>query len=1074
MTKPIYTWIKYVVVCAILMGATLSANARRCIYLVGAYNNWTEPIETNAPLLEDSKLYETSEGSNIYSAIITPTEFNSSLYFTFFTELTSAEDARNGVDSWSAHRLLPAPGYNAQRFLWDNTQEDAPVAYNFDLSRKPYITNTNTELAWVIYIPKGNEVAPVKFVVDLNKNSVSVMFDMPVLVVYDNSKPTIETISDYPAMGKKVYIPAGECRFRAYNLLRDKYYSSATPTQVSGSSVSLNVESDAWCTVSGWGGGTLSLSGITVTINNKAQSPEEAFTGIILDQKDMFVDLTKVAPSKVGVNNFVHYKGTANGGKYQFTIDGGLDKPFRFLEFNEDKLVNVFQPVTDLTLKWVGDKAHGNIATGTNPTPAYWSSKNDGTTTVTIDPTANNVNAITFTMPSLAGTAVTAPDGIMIIDSATEYVQTSAREISDGVYTTSIYNNPYVPGLVHRLKIFRSKHTFAQEEPDFLNSYTLSFADTEIAPGPDGVAETSFIFNDGVNAGAGNELRVKTEGQYGMGISYYVIIDFNTGKIYFDHCKSYYLTGTATGGKIPTYANRKEFDEYRHTDIGSGYFIELPEGDVTLRRTNLFSNLAYHSEEKVEATFNSDGVAKTDYYNRNSYPDEALLHNCPGGKIFFSEGHSAETQGCNFHMIAVDKIKYFDLVIQQWNNSTYRYDNTSLGKLTLTDAATQTYTGRVTIPANSLGVATCQFLVNSDSDLGFGGCGRYLSIDPDTKSVVYDLDPAALDSFFALNNVDNPTVDITLSLEKMNVTVILLEGDLRTAYTLNFNTGTQNVSLTTGDGKITGSAYVTPDADGNISVNLSTSDGRLIVPVDGDTEMEFDADGVFAGDLEIIKSPSPEMLLSPLSAGKWQMKSEDYQSDYLGYSFDLENKTVTFVSDNHATRLYAVAADANATITDPREVKRGALLPNNDGTYSAKIYIGEGQKLHIVGRNNGSYISNGAGNGLSPQAIYSTGIDFNKAQVDIPVRDYIKNWTNFSGWNIDNNPGCDAMITYDPEKMMLHVDMELSGVEDIIVDDINFDAEPVYYDLQGNRITKPHSGQIYIEVRGNNARKIVK
>lgn len=235
----------------------------------------------------------------------------------------------------------------------------------------------------------------------------------------------------------------------------------------------------------------------------------------------------------------------------------------------------------------------------------------------------------------------------------------------------------------------------------------------------------------------------------------------------------------------------------------------------------------------------------------------------------------------------------------------------------------------------------------------------------------------------------------------------------------------------------------------------------------------FDADGVFTGDLAVIKRPSATTRRAPLSAGKWYYNAgEGNNYDNIGFVFDLVNNKVTFISQNHADNLYAVAAADNATISDIDMVKNGTLKSNGDGTSSAKIHVAEGEKLYIVRRSNGGYILYGNGRGLSPQATLKRTIDFNDGTVDIPVIN--SDQQLFNGWAIENNPGCDIMVTYNPAMMTLHLDMEMAGVEDVSIDDNYGDAEPVYYNLQGVRVTNPESGHIYIELRGNKARKILK
>lgn len=1314
MTKPIYSCIKYVAACALMIGVAWSAEARRFIYYCGDYNNWPTAVESNMAQFEDFKLYETAEGSNIYSGTISDASYllRTAHYFSFYTQLTSDEDYSNGQNPYCTNRLFPDSCYTES--------ENMQAGYKFGFNNPSYYPYNSWEIkeSWKIELPTAG--VPIKFTVDFNNKTVSAVTDATVLVVNDETKPTIDNIAEYSCGGRQMYVPAGECRFRAYNLFRDTYYSLSGDTAVKSESVTLNTESDAFCTVPNWGGGTLAFTGIysnTVTINNRYQSlndenpyenwgetayivgtftgwsfsteflmtyengifygtiPADAgncefkitntdswedldageksrttagnstfvtaswpgfynimlnvteemnisfeparqavkiwpasqdscdpepegffndnstipvipkFTGIVLEQKDMFVDLTKVAPSEVGIENLTAFPTTGES-KYQFTINDDITKPFRFLQFKDDKLVAIFQPVNDVELQWVGDTAHGRIITAAaDEQAAYWTSTKYGETTVTIDPQSNDLNGITFKMPSLiepgklyfrgspndwgfsdtymlketndgkfygafnfdagtvefklvfdsnwadpiygsyddtayitgnthtlsltsdnnnpnisflwdggtvymladlrnmtlllskepidvtiSGETIEQPDGILVIDSATGE-RKYGSEIADGVFRTTLstdYNNQDAP---HRVKIIRTKHTFSENEPEYLDSYTLTFADTQLTAGEDGVAETSFIFNDGVNVGGGNEIEIKPTGHSANMLDYYVIVDFNTGKIYFDDFSCIYLVESSREPEKLSYATRKDFADCRHNCTTAGHIMELPEGEATINTKYL--TIENNRTEETEATFDAEGVAKTDFWSTINYPDVVRLHNCPGGEVFVSMHRPLTTYGgCNFYMIALDKIKTFDAISEKWNDQTFGYDQISLGQLTLSDAVTKTYSGQVNVPGND-GYSWFKFNINSDPDFSFGGTDEYLIIDDATKTATYDIDPKSLAEGVTFGNTIAPTVDITLSLEAMNATVKLVEGETKTVFTINTGAGDIVLPPVSDDTNITYNWSVRKDSDDYITFNMTADDGSVIVPADGDTEMTFDADGVFTGDLAVIKNPSATTRRAPLTAGKWYYYAgEDNYYDVLEFNFDLVNNKVTFISQNNAVNLYAVAAAAgNTRITDLALVKDGTLRSNDDGTYSAKVHVAEGENLYIARRNNGSYVQYGSAVGLAPQAIYSRTIDLNDETVDIPVMPV---YQYFNGWTIGNNPGCDITVTYNPAMMTLHLDMETAGVENVCIDDNYGDTEPVYYNLQGMRVTNPESGHIYIELRGNKSRKILK
>jgi len=1331
MTKQIFTWIKYVVVIAVIIGIPFGAKAQRFIYYCGDYNGWPEPIQSNAAKFDGYRLYETEAGSNVYSGIVSPNGYASSrsiyTYFSFFTELSSDEDYQDGLDVYCTNRVIPILGYDDDTSLRENTDDYVKPGHKFDFIYTPYITEKYRPMSWAIYLPEVN--APLKLIVDFNNNTVSAITDIPVLVVNDNVKPTIDNINEYAAFGRQVFVPMGECRFYAYNLFRDKFYSLSAPTEVKTTSVKLDYESSAICTVPNWGGGTLSIDAANkVSIRNNYQSlnnenpfanwgetayiigsftewmfseaykmkyadgvfygnipanagqaefvindrntwsndqlrasvgektvvgntifytasedvsniainvteemnvsfeparralkiwparqtepdPEPEgffddnktkpeipqFTGIILEHENMFVDLTKAAPSEVGIENLTAFKCTPVDGRYQFTLDGGINKPFRFLEFKDDKLVRVFQPINDVSLLWVGDTAHGNIVTDADGKPTYWKTDKNGKVTVTIDPQSNDLNSITFKMPSLLepkeiyligtpnswiqpskfniailenyklkqtndgkyygafdiaagevqfvfvkelddwatpsirsaddisydfigstislplttqenapvfslnwwdggmlymlvdergrelllsrepidvtyfGEIIEQPDGLRLFDSVTGSYNDSYQAKEDGIYDVNIL---YSGNRKHGIKIVRTKHTFSDDEPDYMNSYTLTFADTKLTPGEDGVAETSFTFNDGVNVGAGNEIEIESTSKNFL-LDFLVEVDFNTGKIYFNDDNNGYVIGSNTNGRIPTYATRKDFAGCRLPNDASGLFVNLPEGEARLEYFN-FRN-RNNNKETVEVTFDNEGIAKTDCWSTLNYPDEVILHNCPGGKIFFSR-HRGLNTGLNYYMIDLDKIKTFDAVAEKWNQELGKYEYTKLGQLTLSDPATLTYSGCVKVPKpDGPGYPSFKMIVNSDDDFAFGAPSEWLYIDPKTKTANYSLDPNALYQYFRFYNVAEPTVNITLSLKNMNVLVQLVEGEALNGLSVNTNTGDVRLAPVTDPSNIHSSVTVNPDTDGIISINLTSTDGSVIVPTNGDKEMVFDADGVFTDDFTVIQAPSEAVRRTPLTAGKWYYRiGEENGYDVLDFNFDFSNNKVTFVSETSAANIYAVAANDNATITDVEDVRPGTFKPNGDGTLSTKVHVEKGQKLYIVGRTDDYYIRNGLGYGISPRAINKMVIDFNSEETDIPVIPFIKHNTQCNGWTIENNPGCDVQLTYNPAMMMLHVDMDIAGVEDVAADESCEGVEPIYYNLQGVRINNPENGHIYIEVRGNKARKIVR
>lgn len=114
-------------------------------------------------------------------------------------------------------------------------------------------------------------------------------------------------------------------------------------------------------------------------------------------------------------------------------------------------------------------------------------------------------------------------------------------------------------------------------------------------------------------------------------LDYYVIVDFNTGKIYFDDFSCIYLVESSREPGKLSYATRKDFADCRHNRTTAGHIMELPEGEATINTKYL--PLENNRTEETEAIFDAEGVAKTDFWSTINYPDVVRLHNCPGGSI---------------------------------------------------------------------------------------------------------------------------------------------------------------------------------------------------------------------------------------------------------------------------------------------------------------------------------------------------------------------------------------------------------------------------------------------------------
>lgn len=259
----------------------------RFIYLAGIENTLNEnylheyPILANAEYWESNKMYETAPGSNIYEIVKSTNDLCWGRWFRFYYDLADLDQENMG---WAYQMNVIQPSHDG------TTLEAATsgVFYSTDMSVSKVADLNST---WVA--PKDGTY---RFRVDLNTNRLTLIPENAYVSVINDESSNFDdqrlmTLPSERNMNE--YVPAGDLKFRIYNLFNDNWLNPATTTDaalVPGEYVKLTTIGSRTkglpFSVADWKGGILKGWGISdnggyVTI--KPEVVEEKFTPMDLD-----------------------------------------------------------------------------------------------------------------------------------------------------------------------------------------------------------------------------------------------------------------------------------------------------------------------------------------------------------------------------------------------------------------------------------------------------------------------------------------------------------------------------------------------------------------------------------------------------------------------------------------------------------------------------------------------------------------------------------------------------------------------------------------------------------------------
>ncbi len=224
MIKKINRMLSALMVLSALMAVHADAVGQRCIYF-GGPDNWEPPTVDNSELYENSKLLETSPGSDVYVGRLTSLSRNNYFHFCLFGELNDISDDPY-FNPWQNKRIGPkveALSEEGAEYLEpkgnSGVYEGSLVFYDVV---PPNLDSPSWRLSHAF-----DEAYTV--VADLGKGKITIMPEHPVyIVVGDADAPTLDNISEYRPVDSFVqYVPEGDFSFRLYDMRESRWLNPA-------------------------------------------------------------------------------------------------------------------------------------------------------------------------------------------------------------------------------------------------------------------------------------------------------------------------------------------------------------------------------------------------------------------------------------------------------------------------------------------------------------------------------------------------------------------------------------------------------------------------------------------------------------------------------------------------------------------------------------------------------------------------------------------------------------------------------------------------------------------------------
>lgn len=403
-----FKWIRATVVALLAFVSVWQLHAeRRCVYVAGADGKWQAPMTQFQEDWDSLRIWETSEGSNVYEGTLPVQtllnlDYEACLYFRFVTRLAEHSDS---FASWHENFVGPDQvGHYGDVYI--NTRSG--VAYSSALSVKEY--SPAEACAWCVTVPEGTD--KMKFHLDLNKNEMWTISDKAIVPVFNSDvKPTIKAavgmISVSGGKEAQYFVPAGDCSFRLYNVCEDAFVGPKSATSIGADKTRYSLKGEAgsensW-TVESWDGGILTFNMYApkdgyIRINNSSQSStplpqlsDMNYLVVVTPDDDIKIDADNFS---YVINSFPHLEQTVSG-VYEGQLSG--QKAVKFLKkvgATSDQNEYISAGDTDRELSYRREVAYSSYVSGRDNS-GYWKNA-DQASKVKVDLNSNNYNSVQF------------------------------------------------------------------------------------------------------------------------------------------------------------------------------------------------------------------------------------------------------------------------------------------------------------------------------------------------------------------------------------------------------------------------------------------------------------------------------------------------------------------------------------------------------------------------------------------------------------------------------------------------------------------------------------------------------
>lgn len=652
--------------------------------------------------------------------------------------------------------------------------------------------------------------------------------------------------------------------------------------------------------------------------------------------------------------------------------------------------------------------------------------------------------------------------------------------IADGIYSTILYRR----NSLSELRIFSKELPISNDEKAWAGSYALRPTVTEPVKFDDlGVAEFSYIHQDYVTDDGCDPFRIDDDANQSTPYDYIVTIDTNKNKVYVErYGNSMYVLGDISDNRYPTYETRNEFKKYY---FPTSAILDIPTGKFGLSvYNNIFeAMLPTNQNREVNEIELTDGMI----FSENTllaewYTEKCVIRDWQGGKVFLNWNTLIDmatiaelslSDGTKFTQTALGSMIYKgSRHISKESNANYitfifkHYSNVYHNppreiNILLTSDCRRIGTGYY-------------YWYNRGNEILIPESGTI------TGRLGFDGEPFSIPSW-----IGEGDIDLTIDLNTMTITGIISNDNIGSTYEAvtdseNGLDGIIGYPSSVQEDAVVLSASVSNSGEGDSAFNFVSPEGGIIAPASGnDVVVEFDGAGVWTGDYHSSYRSNSRRGARARAAqeAKWIINLPQGESTNLDILIDEANNKITIASSAHCDGYFILhhsqlgQLETELCVENIDKLRQQMLLPAGNDVYKgvcefANNADSENHYLSFSGNLHGTNCISSFSSLPEENKMFDFGDNSKTSQMAIGDN-------NLIAWTVKGNPG-KISISYDDNNCMLTMEKDLSGVEDIAIDNdgYNPNAPVEYYNLQGIRVNSPSNG-VFIRRQGNSATTVL-